>query len=355
MGASGWDAFLDELTRQSGGVCTHMFGFDTEAQISMGLTASGYDPSYIETYNAHYAERNAWAPGFAEHDAGVFVDCEQMCPSTELAQTEFYNDWLRPQEEISTGGGVLLFKGDTRVFLLGGNIRAKDEDKLKDGWADLVRLMTPHMQQAFEVSRALAGAKLETMMATSQRLGEVPGIVVLTDLGRIVYANGIASEMIDRGSPIGVDLMGRLRLDGGRLPMNRIRDHLQISAKSVTFTLPGEADSKDYEVRLVRLSPDASPSLSFMRALGVSRECSVLLITGRDHAPDLATILRTRFQLTDAEAHVALLLAEGMSTREISEQREVSIHTVRHQVKTILQKVGVRRQTELVRRISEIL
>ena len=33
---------------------------------------------------------------------------EAMCTREELEPTEFYNDWVRPQEDIVAGGGALL-------------------------------------------------------------------------------------------------------------------------------------------------------------------------------------------------------------------------------------------------------
>nr|WP_286189843.1 LuxR C-terminal-related transcriptional regulator [Labrenzia sp. R4_2] len=48
------------------------------------------------------------------------------------------------------------------------------------------------------------------------------------------------------------------------------------------------------------------------------------------------------------EADTALYLAEGMTAAEIAESREVSIHTVRNQIKAALSKCGCRRQADLV-------
>jgi DNA-binding NarL/FixJ family response regulator len=52
--------------------------------------------------------------------------------------------------------------------------------------------------------------------------------------------------------------------------------------------------------------------------------------------------------LTRAEAEVALALAEGLTPGEIAEAREVSLHTVRNQIKAMMWKCGVRRQAELM-------
>ena len=55
------------------------------------------------------------------------------------------------------------------------------------------------------------------------------------------------------------------------------------------------------------------------------------------------------FDLTPSEAHLATLLATGSCLGEAAERLRLTENTVRTYCKTILNKVGVRRQTELVR------
>ena len=62
-------------------------------------------------------------------------------------------------------------------------------------------------------------------------------------------------------------------------------------------------------------------------------------------------MLRTCYGLSMAESLLAQALVNGLSVREYAEERDLSVHTVRVQLKSITSKVGVRRQTELVRTI----
>ena len=55
------------------------------------------------------------------------------------------------------------------------------------------------------------------------------------------------------------------------------------------------------------------------------------------------------FELTPAEANLAILLARGLSLAEVSEAQSISQHTARAQLKSIFAKTGVSRQAELVR------
>jgi DNA-binding CsgD family transcriptional regulator len=67
-----------------------------------------------------------------------------------------------------------------------------------------------------------------------------------------------------------------------------------------------------------------------------------------------AALLRTLYALTAAEIEIAEALAGGQSLTEIAAARAVSIGTVRGQLKAIMAKLGVRRQVEVILRLSEL-
>jgi DNA-binding CsgD family transcriptional regulator len=60
-------------------------------------------------------------------------------------------------------------------------------------------------------------------------------------------------------------------------------------------------------------------------------------------------IVRRLFDLTHAEASLALLLANGMTLDEAAEQLNIRRNTARAHLRSIFSKMGVTRQTELVR------
>lgn len=56
---------------------------------------------------------------------------------------------------------------------------------------------------------------------------------------------------------------------------------------------------------------------------------------------------RTRFELTTAQAQLALFLAEGGTISEYAKLMGIKISTVRTHLKSVFTKTGVKRQTEL--------
>lgn len=64
--------------------------------------------------------------------------------------------------------------------------------------------------------------------------------------------------------------------------------------------------------------------------------------------------LQAQYGLTPAESEIALAIARGLTLADIAGKREVSVGTLRSQLKSIFGKVGVNRQAELAARLNEL-
>jgi DNA-binding CsgD family transcriptional regulator len=124
---------------------------------------------------------------------------------------------------------------------------------------------------------------------------------------------------------------------------DRLRGHVlnDDSARAYSKIYPDVMD------RLLEAVNAADPT---MMALGDS----VLHATEvRDEA--LQAVLLQEFGLTAAEAQVVTALCQGDSTAVIAERRAVSVTTVRNQIKSVMAKAGVHRQSELLARFRPYL
>jgi DNA-binding CsgD family transcriptional regulator len=59
-------------------------------------------------------------------------------------------------------------------------------------------------------------------------------------------------------------------------------------------------------------------------------------------------LVKQLFDLTPAEARLALLLADGLTLDEAAEALEIRKNTIRAHLRSIFSKTGVKRQTTLV-------
>ena len=60
----------------------------------------------------------------------------------------------------------------------------------------------------------------------------------------------------------------------------------------------------------------------------------------------------TAFGLTSAETEICRMLVEGLTTREMADERRVSIETVKTQIKSVLRKSHCKRRSELIRSVT---
>jgi DNA-binding CsgD family transcriptional regulator len=70
-------------------------------------------------------------------------------------------------------------------------------------------------------------------------------------------------------------------------------------------------------------------------------------------AAENAAIVGIADGLTQREREVALLVAEGLRSREVAERLGIASQTVKSHLKTIFDKLGVRNRVELARRLEQ--
>jgi DNA-binding CsgD family transcriptional regulator/quercetin dioxygenase-like cupin family protein len=170
-----------------------------------------------------------------------------------------------------------------------------------------------------------------------------PGIVVLDRSGRIGFATDGAATLLQLGDG--------LTARGGQLIGRRGGPRLE---DSVQATLADPPDAPCGPLRTVVLCRrDRLPLIATLAPLtsAATGPLGALVLL---HDPEAALrpateVLRQAFGLTVAEAAVAQALVEGAAPRQIAEQRQVSLNTVRTLVARVLGKTGTHRQADLVR------
>lgn len=346
-----WRDFLEYLAGLTG-VRAHMFGHDFEGNLGLNLLSANYDPDYVKSYADHYSARNTWVEGFFAHGVGEVISAESMASREELVKTEFYSDWVLPQEDILAGGGVILFKEATRMFVLGGNIRRKDEH-LEQGWLELVALLSPHLQHAIAINRILA-EKTVTEFAYDEGINSAgAAIMVVNSLRRIVFANQVAQDMLTSGKTVRIDGGGHLDFsaDSADAAFRQVifaLNQMDTNVSSV-FEVTGLTGTAQYVCRTARFDPADHNASPFGVLVDAHEPCVLLTVSGVEEKQTSQSNLVLRFGITATEADVVLLIMEGLSPNDISHQRGVSVHTTRNQLKSAMSKMDVRRQVDLVR------
>lgn len=355
-----WDHVLEMLSREAGDINTHLFGHDIAANRSLSVSSSRYDPDLAEPYYTYYHERNAWVPGVARSRVGKATNSQDYLPLSELKRTEFYADWLRPQEEIVGGGGILLFNDNRRFVNLGGNIREKDMAGKEEEWLELLDLLAPHLTRAFRVYLAVA--------QTAQSQGgyglALEGIgyaaFLLQAGGRVAHANAAALRMERAGAIARRDRGGRLHLtdpQADRIVHDGIAAIQRRSAEAAPdlIALRDPDGGAGHLAMLVPFGVNLSEQAEHWLAAAGDLPIALLLVRGPESASrSPGDLLAKLYRLTPAEAALASALADGSSLADYADGRGLSQNTVRNQLRAVFFKTGTSRQGELVALIGRL-
>ena len=123
-----------------------------------------------------------------------------------------------------------------------------------------------------------------------------------------------------------------------------------------TLVLAGSADERRHFASLVPFRPDHGATAIFTDfVVGRLPIAMLTIVDPQGNREALARMLARLYRLTAAETALALCLRNGMSMRDYATTRNLSIHTVRNQLRAVLDKTGTHRQGELIALINSLI
>jgi DNA-binding CsgD family transcriptional regulator len=308
------------------------------------------------TENLVVADRDqAWADHWHRNDLWVersvvfgmsrVVTSHDLVSPTEVEQSGFYQEWLR-RVDIHHMIGTVFPTEAGGIGVLGIH-RPRAGGHYTDADRRKVALLVPHIQRAFRVKRRLTGVSLAQDAAFDALDRMNTGVILLDRSRRVVYANGLAETFLRDIPEIGVS-NGRITV---RDPM--IDGQLAALVCGALETANGQHGLPQTALAVPRgKAPPFTLVLAPFRPRWscLNGQPALALVFMRD--PSRIRIdpgqLRDLFDLTRAEAAIAIDLVRGMSLAEIATAHGVGGETVRSHMKKILAKTGTQRQAEAV-------
>lgn len=292
---------------------------------------------YVENYAA-IDERPAAGAGVP---FGRLVHTRSLLPDRVRRRSATYNEYLLP-----SGGENCL------------NVKMPGPGNLKIAWSlvgpgggstrdwtseqtDAIRLLMPHVRQFVRVRHALAEARAEGMRTAALLGAERLAMLLLDRHGRIVEANDRARGLL------------------------ACRDGLAVRHGRLTGVRPADADAVDRVLGAAcRGGSGASTPITRRaaaplvlhatpaRTRGSSRwECYARILIAEPFAPPRidARKVSEALGLTPAQGRVVAGLAAGDTVASIAIRAKRSEAAVRWHIREALQRLGLARQTDLVR------
>jgi DNA-binding CsgD family transcriptional regulator len=276
------------------------------------------------------------------------IALEDILPDRELMKSDYYLHYLQPIDLFRILGVDTAEPGGMLARLRFS--RRRSEPKFQPRDRQLLTLITPHLRRAIQIYAKLnrttserdvyAGAVNQLSVAT----------IILDEQGRLLNANAVARVLLEDKD--GLKLRDqRLHIEG--------RDINKELQQALAIIIQAQQSGEAAVVRALRIPRTAGrsdlglvirPVPTSQWSEGQSSPCAAVFISDPDlQDSDSQKILAELFELTPAEAKLAMLLARGLSLADVSTEQNISQHTARAQLKSIFAKTGVSRQAELVR------
>lgn len=320
--------------------------YDHGRRVGCATNYHGFADEALRAYSDHYSHVNVWMlHGRHLVRPGGILLSHEMYPVEALDRTEFYSDWLRPLGLMHSMGAVVAVERDVTTTV--AFLRGKAAGSYGPGEAGMLRRLVTHLGSVLRLHRRLARAHLEAESANTV-LDCFPSAVVLVDAaGTVVGTNRAARELLAEAD--GLSLAGQALAVRG----TEGADFRRLVSGAVGGGRDGQCAGS---LRLSRASGRPALHVWVTRVPThqdpFSSHGAVAAVFVTDPAasdPLSHERLHSLYGLTPAESRLASLLADGKELRQAAEALEVSLHTVRTQLRSLFAKTDTRRQAELVR------
>lgn len=349
-----WPSVMESLAHSLNSAAITMYTHDFNASgVAAGCQGEvfrtvGFDPAFVASYAKHYAHANVWAQNEMALPEGMVVTSEMLYPQTELPSTEFYGDWLRPQNLQHALGGVIAKSGSLAVKF--SALRSSRLGRYTAQEMDFYRRLLPHIKKACQINQRLMHERaMQTLPSVAANQWAACsthlGILTLSASGQVLAANPRGESLLREGS--------RLRLHGGRLQASQPNDTSRLmAALKQTLDTRSPAHIKlsgkgEHEHCCITLMP--APANDIWTILE-HRSLVLCLVTESDSLRRVASArqLMDLFSLTPAEARLARAIAQGQSLDEYALAEDIQRTTAKTQLQRIFGKTCVASQRELI-------
>lgn len=339
LAARPWTALLPELRREmhASGLMLKFSAATSQGSEILFADADWDFGNSLDQYRRVYQYKDPIQ--HTNMSVGGFYRFEDLIDRASLCGTEFYRLFCKPFD-IHHAFFFYIGQFDGLDTWLNGS-RTSQQEPFSACEMHTLRRLLPHLSRAAHIYARLESRRVESAIYSRTVSALGIGIVLLDSHGRIVSTNTRADAILAGCSPIR-QLDGRLQIVGPR--------HREFAAIVARL-----ADARSAQLQALSVSDESGCKVNLVlrRAddliVGTPAIVVYIRLNAQDLSPSMVTVVGQALGLSQTEARLALLLANGHSLAEIAENLQVTETTARTYCKRALAKTGARRQTELAR------
>jgi DNA-binding CsgD family transcriptional regulator/PAS domain-containing protein len=336
-----WTVFLEKIAK--------LFRSDTAAlrltDLNDPVVYRSYTIGFHQNINTLYestaVEQDPFREALAASVMGSVIQSRSVISDRDFEWSEHYQGIFRPNGNFYAMGAQ-FDRQDGRAMHIGIH-RPQNRGHFCEQELAALELFSPHLRRATRLSRLFSDLNQE-LDETKQALNHLPfGVWRMDHRLHVKWLNRSAEEALAEHT-YGLSLQNnRLRTCAGIGAIQAMADQLT-SGHSVVETL-----RLDQSGACLVMMQSCRSEAGFHIGRGQSSRLLCFLLDPKRPSQLNRDQLVAVYQLTPAECRLADLLVRGLDVNEASTLLQISPHTGRTQLKSIMRKTGVRRQTTLQR------
>ena len=345
MGLAEWGDIPRMMTELFPGSFSGLQNFDLINNCLPFLEVDGLEEHHLQDYANYYYAINPYEEYWRGHGDGQVWISDHVIAIADVKKTEFYNDWMGQIGDFDSAIGVKLDPVAENEFRFNLQFPTRYLDKYGPASGEIMSRLRAPFYRAVTLAHHFDEQQIRTASLSALLDRKDKAACVMDYGGRLQDANGLFEYMLANGDLFKIEF-GALTLRDSRLAprfINLAHD-MAFHASSQGSRMVVRGEGAEWVLSFTHLPVPQQSGITLQRPL-------VLVVVTKfgsaDEALDLGEFAFA-FGLTSAEGRLCQYLAMGQSLSDAAVSSGISYETARSRLKTIFQKTGKSRQSDLL-------
>lgn len=342
-----WRKALGLCGTYTGGLDAQISTFDKQRLIPIAgaMAGTNFEAIAISDYARHYCALDPvpkMASGLSLHD---WQCSQQQFDQAYVDRSEFYQDFLMPHQ--LRYGLFVKVDEDASSFTMFASMRALGQQPFGVKHQQAGHRISTDLQRVVQLQRHTQALRMQAEFGAKALDALAFALWVVDGTGRIRYGNRQAETLLGDAT---VDFVTR----SGLLTCRSSPYKERLAALIVNATrFPAIAggmllkDAREHKVLVVPLPACSRLNHDWQIPLAL-----VLGLQANSHLSSLQ-LMSTLYDFSPAEVRLAAAMLTGHSLERYASDVQLTLNTVRTQLKSLFHKTGTSRQAELVALLSQ--
>ncbi len=360
-----WQSLITKITGMFPGFFGWTSSFHNEYWLGM-YTADGFNDLLLERWDTERTDEDRVFTEMPDElndmrrvqrtrqkpELGGILKSRDIFTDEELHSFNFYQQKMKPMGIGHWVGLAFAVSGPRYATIAFVEIDAMPVEKDYDGLYEVMELLSPHVVRATRLSRALHLAK-QSADAFHGFLDTIALPLVVCDAdGMLQFANEAGRRLLERGAIMKTRKDGRVALQDSKNTDWLYRCFREFESDRQPTGLSIDDENGPVTLCVAPFHPRMSQDVQADRDVFENQTLFAIFAGTQGEASVNPLLLQDVFSLTQREAEICSMIVAGKSPAEISQLTGRAEKTIRNQVQSVLEKVGVNSTGALTEALS---